>query len=253
MANEVAKVESGAVAVRAGNRLAALYALIDNDDGYGPDALPVPLSANDRHLIQDYRRDLHARLRPISDAMAERDKAQAAIAIFLGGYLNAKTSDPKGTSAVYVMQVMDQPLFAIMEALDDFRNGRVFDIGKEGEKIPFTIDHAPSAPRLLDQVKKRSADTFEERFKCDRLLRITKTSPPPVSEAERERVGVLLKNLAGNMGMQNALDRKKSLEKTRAEADEARSRAQRIISDAQARRVAADRASQDQAAAEAHG
>lgn len=252
MPNEVAKIDSGSVTVRAANRLATLYALIE-DDGYGVDTLPVQLAAPDRKLVQDYRRDLHSKLRPISEAMADRDKSQAAIAIFLGGYLNAKTNDPKGTSQVYVMQVMDQPLFALMAALDDFRHGRVFDINRDGEKIPFTIDHAPSAPRLLDQVKKCAADTYGERFKCDRLLRITKTTPPPVSDAQREKVGKLLRNLADSMNMRGEADRRSSLEKTRAQADESRARAARIISDAAARRVAEDRASQDAAAAEANG
>lgn len=229
-------------------RVGLLYASIGKDDRCRCDTLPAPIDQDTRKQLQEYRRNLHARLQPISLSVAERERAGSAIALFLGCYLNVRTSDPAGTTLAYVSTLLDQPLFAIMEALDDFRGGRVYDIGTEGQRIRFTLDHAPSAPRLLDQVKKRAADVQEARHKVTRLLAIEKIAEPEVSAAERDRVAEQLRRLADSLLMKRAHERQGEREKIRAEAQEARDRAERIQAEALRRNEEADWASQEQAA-----
>ena len=225
-------------------RVASLYAGIDRDERNRCDTLPAKIDGDTRKQLQDYRRNLHGRLQPISNSMNDREKASSAIALFLGGYLNARTSDPGGTTRAYVAVLMDQPLFAIMEGLDDFRRGRVFDIGREGERIPFTLDHAPSAPRVLDQVKKRAGVIQEECYKVKRLLLVDRVAEPEVSDAERNRVAVHMRTLADTLAMKSAAIRGDEMKKARDEAGAARDRAARIIRDARGRRADADFASQ---------
>lgn len=219
-------------------RVAALYSSIQRDH-HLRDTLPAPIDRETRKAMEEHRRALHARLRGIGEAIADRQAAGKAIGAFLLGYLNARSVDVQQTLASYVSTMNDQPLFAVLMAIDDFKNGRVFDIDpKDGSRIPFTIDHAPSAPRLLDQVKKCVGPTQEERHKVTRLLAVEKIRQPDLPPEERERVGYLMSDLASKMKMQAAADRERDVQKIRAEADEARARAARIVQEATARRRA---------------
>lgn len=218
-------------------RVGSLYSGIERDARRKCDTLPAPIDPATRKQMESYRRDLHGNLQPISVTVAHREKAQSAVALFLAGYLNARTSDPAGTTRAYVAMLLDQPLFAILRALDDFKNRRVVDHYDANQNpVYFTLDHAPSAPRLLDQVKKCAGPTQEERHKVTRLLAIDKVSELEVPEAERERVAIHMRNLADSLAMKNARLRAQDMEKSRAEAQEARERAARIVHEATERR-----------------
>jgi len=105
------------------------------------------------------------RLRPISEKRAELEAVKKAMGAFLGAYLNIRTGDQGGAVALYVAHLSEYPLAAIMEALGDFKNGRVIDrTDAEGNPVYFTLDHAPSAFRILDQVKKHTAPLQEQQL-----------------------------------------------------------------------------------------
>jgi hypothetical protein len=219
-------------------RVASLYSSIERDH-HLRDALPAPIDKNTRKILEEYRRGLHARLRSISESVAERQTAGKAIGAFLLGYLNARSSDAPVTLATYVSTVNDQPLFAILQALDDFRHGRVFDIDpKDGSRTPFTIDHAPSAPRLLDQVKKRAAEVQGEKYKVTRLLAIDKVTEPEVAPEEKARVAEHMQRLAESLKIGRDKLRAAERERIRGEAQEARDRAAQIKQNATKRRMA---------------
>lgn len=246
MANELTTTNSTAVdAARAREGVDRLYASIERDR-WGQDMLPAALSSVQRRDLTERKRDLRSRLRPISMATAEQDRARGAILLFLQGYLNARTTDLDGTSRAYLVHLVDQPYFAILQAIDDFRHRRVFDIGKDGERIPFTIDHAPSAFRLLDQVKKRAADVQEEHHKIGRLLAITKTSEVPnIPPEEAARVAIGMRELADGMLQRMELQRAEDRKRSRAEAQEAWDRSARIIAEARERNQRLNEQSQD--------
>lgn len=237
MAQEVTKTGTDAVSSAMYQRVGALYASIDRDEGFR-DILPVPLTATERRELESYRTGLHAKLRPISMATAEQATARKAIGVMLQSYINARSGDPGGTLDAYVAYLRDQPVWAILAALDDFRHRRVFDLNAEGDKVPFTLDHAPSAARILDQVKKHTNAIEDERGRVVRLLAITRYSPPPVPPEEAERVHKLLRGLADHMSVNVDAARRAEREKIRAEADAARERARRIIDDAKRKRAA---------------
>lgn len=222
----------------------SLYKAIERDR-WGSDRLPALPSPETRRTLDRRRKDLRASLRPIAMAKAEQETARRAMGAFLGGYLNIRVENQSATVAGYVAHLGEQPLFAILAALDDFKHRRVFDIGAEGQKIPFTIDHAPSAFRLLDQVKKHAADVQEEHFRITRVLAIAKTiDGPEVSDAERERVAVHMRQLADSLAMKAANIRVEELNRAKLEADGARDRARRIIENVKRRNSELDAESQ---------
>lgn len=236
MAQELVTMADGEAA-RLHVQVKALTLSVERDSRYR-DALPEPINPTQRRSLENYRRALHARLRPIGEAVAESETARAAISLFLGGYANVR-ADAKSISHAYIAMLLDMPLFAIMAALDDFKNHRVFDLNSDGDKIPFTVDHAPSAPRILDQAKKHIDALVDERAKVVRLLAVTQTSGrKPDDPAMAEKVGKLMAGLAADLGARSAKERLAEAEKIRAEADEARARARRIIESARQKRAA---------------
>jgi hypothetical protein len=242
VANDLTTTHGGAVSSDP-QALARLQGVVDNfftsirREG-GRDTLPnLPVPAV-RAQMAERQAALRAVLRPISQATAEQERACKAVAALLGGYLNVKVANPMATAAGYTATLGDQPLFAILRAIDDFKNHRVVDhVDKEGNEILFTMDHAPSAYRLLDQVKKCAAEAQTEHYKIGKVLAVTAVRTRPVMTPDEERyVAEGLARLASGMLKRATRDAEAERQKTRAEAAEARDRAQRIIQDAAARR-----------------
>src|ERR1700730_1471928 len=240
MTNEVAIRQEGGVSTdalalgRLQDSVERLYGAIERDGRPGAfvDRLPALPSHELRTQMHARRIVLHSAIRPISMARAEQETARKAIAALLGGYLNIKTDNPSAVAAGYVAHLAEQPLFAILQACDDFKHRRVVDRVREDETtIYFTLDHAPSAFRLLDQVKKCAAAARSEHYKIGRVLTITKTVTRPASPEQAAHVGGLLRRLADSLATGNELLRKEAQDKIRAEAQEARDRAARIIQD----------------------
>jgi hypothetical protein len=222
-----------------------LYGAIERERG--TDVLPALPSPELRKVMRERQLALRSVLRPISMATGEQKRARDAIAALLGAYLNIRTDNPSAVAAGYVAHLAEQPLFAILQACDDFKHRRVVDhIREDGTTVYFTLDHAPSAFRLLDQVKRCAADAQVESYQIVRLLAITKVKPAEV--AADPRVGELLRGLADRMIAGSNVIREAELAKSRAEAQAARDRAARIIQDARRRNAELDAASQEQAA-----
>ena len=223
-----------------------LYRSIERDRR-GVDALPSLPSPALRKELTARKQTLFATLRPISLAVAEQENARRAISALLGAYeVNLRLGNLKATAAGYVAHLGDQPLFAILAAVEDFKHNRVFDIGKDGERVPFPLDRIPNAFRLLDQVKKCALEVQAEHHKIGRLLAITHTTDEPnVSPEEQAIVHARMSELTATMGRMLTTTRDHERRKISAEAQEARDRARRIVEEARRRNSDADRVSQD--------
>jgi hypothetical protein len=140
----------------------------------------------------------------------------------------------------------EQPLFAILQACDDFANHRVVDhIREDGTTVYFTMDHAPSTFRLLDQVKKCAVDARSEHYKIRRVLAITKARSAHILSAEEQaQVAEGLSALAKGMLRRATKEQEIDRQKISAEAKEARDRAARIIEEARRRNTELDAESQ---------
>jgi len=223
-------------AQRVSARVGVLHASIERDPHYRY-TLPAPLTPSVRKELEAYRRDLHARLRPIAMAQAEQATVRKGLAMLLQSYPSTR-GDPAATLDAYCAMLRDQPVWAILAALGDFRDGNVYDVNSQGDRVRFTLDHAPSAARILDQSKKHTDSVVEERGKVTRLLSITRIAPPEGTPEMREKIGKLLTDLAVGMAAGADSERQLDREKARAEAQSARERAARIVEEATRRRRA---------------
>ena len=212
-----------------------LYAAIEKDGT--EDVLPSLPPRELRGRMRARQLDLNAALRPISMATEDQKRAREVIAGLLGGYLNIRSDQHQAIAAGYTAHMGEQPLFAIRQACDDFKHRRVYDWIDE-KQVPFTIDHAPSAFRLLDQVKKCAADMREEHHRIGRLLAVKHVAiTRRIDPEEQARVAAGLRDLAANFGLKAVDEDRAMREKTRLEAQEARDRADRITQEGARRRA----------------
>lgn len=212
-----------------------LYAAIDKEGSH--DVLPALPPPQLRQRMRARQLDLHALLRPISMATEDQKRAREAIAALLGGYLNIRSDQHQAIAGGYTAHMADQPLFAIRQACDDFKNRRVYDWIDE-KKVPFTIDYAPSAFRLLDQVKKCAADAREEYHQIGRVLAVKKViTERRISEDEQARVVAAMRLRAMDLGTSAEISRRADAEKIRTDAAEARDRAKQITQEGARRRA----------------
>jgi hypothetical protein len=217
----------------------AFYGAIEREGGR--ETLPNLPSPQVRGRMRERQLALRSSLRPISEVGEEMVRAKRMMLAFLGAYPYIKTTNADATASGYVAHLSGQPLFAIAAALDDFKHHRVVDHhDKDGQAVMFTLDHAPSAYRLLDQVKLRAADLQSESYKIGRVLAITRaTSRPAISKAEQDRVAAGLQALAAHMAGKADEAQKAHLKELRENAQAARDRAARITENARRQREAA--------------
>ncbi len=251
MANDLTTTKPGEVSTETitlhglQTALARLYSTIEKDGTR--DTLQVLPSPPLRARLRERQLALNLALRPISMAVAERDRAFKAVSGLLGGYLNIKTDNPQAVAAGYTAHLIEQPLFAILQACYDFKNRRVYDLNADGERVPFTIDHAPSAFRLLDQVKKCAADAREEHYQIGRVLAVKLiTTAPSISPDEAQRIAAAMRLRSMELGASAEAGRLADMVRTTWEAQEARDRAARIVESGKIRRLEMAASSEDE-------
>lgn len=254
MANEVVKSEglrtfAPALATDATALAEQFHDLIERDHRARVDTLPALPSHTQRVLMQARSVELHDALRPITYAETDLTNATTLLRLFLGGYFNLKVADPEKTARAYVKTYLgEQPLWAIIAACNDFKNGRVFDINNQtGDQIPFTLDHAPSGARMLSQCRKITERFREEQGRLSRVLAITRAKPAErhisTEEAARVREGILSLSQRLSSGIVRELTEDQA--KRRAEIEAANARTARIMEEARRRNADADSASQE--------
>ncbi len=235
---------------------ARLHAIVENmyrsieRDRSGADTLPALPSHGLRKELTQRKRRLYAMLRPVSMAVGEQQRVREVIGALLGAYeVSLRLGNLKATAAGYVAHLGDQPLFAIIAAVEDFKHNRVYDIGKDGERVPFPLDRVPNAFRLLDQVKKHAADVQAEHYQIGCVLSVTRQSDAPsISPEEQEQVADGLRLLVSGLTKRVTAQQEADREKIRAQAQEARDRTARILADARRRNAEAYAESQDEQA-----
>lgn len=253
MANEVARTEgvrsvAPIVATDATELAERFNGLIERDHRARVDTLPTLPSHAQRSLMQARSVELHGALRPITYADADMVNATTLLRLFLGGYLNLKSDNPEQTARAYVKVYLgDQPLWAIIQACNDFKNHRVYDLDSEGKKIPFTLDYAPSGARMRSQCQKITERFREEQGRLSRVLAITVAKPAErhisTEEATRVREGILALSQRLSSGI--VRERAEDQAKRRAEIEAANARTARIMEEARRRNADAEGASQE--------
>lgn len=149
----------------------------------------------DRLPTVSEREQLANRLARIEQALVavqpeERTDAQQAIADLLMAY-GIVRADPNSaqTVATYVYHLQNLPLFAIKRACEDVKNGRVFDVDRNGNRRPIDATYPPSTIRLRAVADKHANELYAESLAFRRVLTARKLLANPISAEERKIVG----------------------------------------------------------------
>lgn len=143
----------------------------------GSKTLARPLTGDARAILERRLRDLDRLLMPMRGAEIQR--ASAAIAAMLGGFLSARSGDTKSVLTAYTAALNDLPLWAIEEACRKITRGALPDINP---------DFAPSAARLHQAVGELLIGLQGERHSIKTILE-TKPKDEEATPADaRDRI-----------------------------------------------------------------
>lgn len=183
---------------------------------------------DERSLIEARQRSLNAALRPVGESMTDKDALARALAEFFLGYPSLRNADAEVMLAAYVSDLAQCPLFAIKMALGDIKQGRVFDVDKNGRKTPISPDYPPSTPRIIAQAQKRAEPTYGLRAQAVAALGVKRLAIT-VSPERQEAVGRKMKELAAHLSMKRIEDEAREEEARRASREKAARQNERRI------------------------
>lgn len=146
-------------------------------EGGGPvEAHKIP-QGEERRVLEARARELRSSLRPLSMAVAERDKAVGLIARMFAGYPSQKNSDARATVATYVLELGSAPLWALEAVCEKIRKGQIADLNP---------DFPPSTVRLNQLIALETGYVMAEEAKINTLLQ-AKLAVQRRSEQESKR------------------------------------------------------------------
>lgn len=214
------------------DRLASGLAAGLEKTGGGADSLARLPTPSERSRMESRLRDIASMLRPASMAVAELKTLGGALGLLLGGY-NPK-SDPDSMVQTYKALLQDLPIWAVLSACQDFRDGAVFDEVK-GERKRFSPDFAPTAPRVRSVAMAKLYNLHAEQVLLRRLLAVRVTHDKHQDPEARERAGAMMRELADGMKARDLADRQAHIAETKRKADEARARVRQFAEEANER------------------
>lgn len=190
----------GLVPAKEALEMARSFADAIEDDGHGQLRLPRKPTGTELKVMHGQLAAAKLVNRPISEAMADKDRASKAIAKLLsGGFASLTNADPIETVSTYVAFLYDLPLAAIEAAVDDFRRNRV----KEWDS-----NYPPTAPMIYGIADQHRFRIYKENGgpMLERVLSVKRFGHADVSDAERNRVGDHLRQLAEGMKADNKIE-----------------------------------------------
>lgn len=124
--------------------------------------LPRLPSTGERLALQRRQDELSRALRPAAESMTDCDRIAAAVTLLLSTYFSAKSDDPKGTVAAFVVILRDLPVWAVEDACLKIGRGLAPHIKRE---------FPPSAASIHDFAADLMANVVRETVKISQVLR----------------------------------------------------------------------------------
>jgi hypothetical protein len=230
----------GLVDDKAADELAAAFcSMVDptqgpRDEAQGEGArLPT---RDERAKLEQRGASLVSMLRPVGQSMTDKAALAKTLAEFFLGYPSLRNADAEVMLAAYVADLSELPLFAIRLALADIKQGRVYEEGRDGRKVPISPDFPPATPRIIAQAQRRSEPTYALRAAVMTALGIKRVAAPPLPPEKAAALGKSLKELAAMLNLRNVEQQAKEEESRRRMREEA---ARQLEGKIEAERVAA--------------
>ena len=150
------------------------------EPGQTPTMSRLP-SPEERNLLTTRARVVGSLLRPIDMASEEKISAGGAISRMLADcWPNFKPEEPLTFLNGFVDSVKGLPMFAITEAIDDFKHGRVKQVSNgDGKFSKVDPSFPPALPVFVQVAEKKTLELSVERHRLKEVLAITKARIDP--------------------------------------------------------------------------
>jgi hypothetical protein len=168
--------------------LADFTAMLGIDDGGRECIERLPNSA-ERGVLRRRAGELEKSIEGIGRAGPAYDRARQALAALLGGYSALSRADVDGTLGIMLGWLGDMPLDAIAETCRLVGTGKAMVVDPATSKpaavgIRFPPTHVEMHILCGQFVEARRTELAQ----IEKVLRVARLAPPPVSDAERDRV-----------------------------------------------------------------
>ncbi|BEV44400.1 hypothetical protein [Afipia carboxidovorans] len=170
-------------------------------------------TADQRVQLEKRERQLSAILQPASSIRNGHHRLGLAITAMLAGFLNAKSADPKATTAAYVTELQRYPAWAVERACRAVGSGEVPGLSP---------DFPPSAARIAQIAQSHLDEHYAERTRIQTVLTAKLAYQP--SQGERERIAEGFKEISDRLRQKDdgeALRRKAEADQRSREASAA--------------------------------
>lgn len=191
-------------------------------------------SAEERNFLTDRSRAVAGHLRPIEMASEEKLRAGGALSRMFGNsWPNFKPEKPVQFLNEFVDAVKSLPLFAILEAIEDFKHGRIkqHSLG-DGKFAKVDPQFPPPAPLFFQIAENKTTSLYVEQSRLRQILAITKARvdvfakrSPEDQAAADQKIGEWRAESASRKAAEELADRAKR----KVEGKEARQRSNAAI------------------------
>lgn len=185
----------------------------------------IPTSV-ERQILQRRAAVLGAKLPGLGSSRDGRAEAAQMLAAFFLGYPSLLNADAPGLVTAYVADLLKVPIFALREALDDIKHGRVMVRDKHGREMPLERDWPPASTRVYDQAVKVMHNFVMEEIQIKRVLGPVKLAVPELAPDERRRVIPRIQRMAqeARTALEPAVDPDEQADREKREAAAAAAR-----------------------------
>lgn len=195
------------------------------DEGRDVIAARLP-SAAERRVLASRLETLDRGLRAFWDDAGDKRAVRDALVLFFNGYPSLRNADAPAMVTAYMVDLKSLPAYAVRQALDDIKHGRVRDVDhRSGREIPLDPDWPPSSPRVYDVAVKIIRAPVGEQVKIRKLF-AAKPARAELSSEERATAGAKIRAMADAAKRQFAVPDAATLALNR-QAEERREEAQR--------------------------
>lgn len=138
--------------------------------------------------------------------------ARRALAALFASYPSLRNANVAEMLDTYLAWMQDRPAFAVAEACRMIGKGEAKWPDGEGGFEYAHKDHPPSVQRIDSLAAVCTEPHRDKLAQIEKVFRVKRVTPPAPTEAERARVGELMRELAASM--------KKPLEEARSDVEE---------------------------------
>jgi len=180
-------------------------------DDRGRWTLPRLPEKDERAAILKWREEVFRQTRPIMDSVAEKQRVSDELLTFFASYPQLRNDDVTTRIAVYMQDMLDLPMVALVSAIKAIRGNKVKGLDP---------DYVPTAARIVKEACEFAVALRASIHNIDKVLAVAQLEQRGPSPEQMERVNKHMAELAVALGNSDEETRREKAKKFYAEQQE---------------------------------